>query len=91
VNIKIKFFGGFEPYLRRTLCEIQIPASLKIKDLRVQICDLLAGADIQVLDSEKFRELVRLSAFADETQILSDEAEVSQNTQLAVLPPVCGG
>ncbi len=80
IQITIFFYGAFRPFGTSVIIEIQGVAS--VNDLRPIL--------VQKIGREH-EALVYDSVFANDTDILTDGATITESCALSILPPVCGG
>lgn len=87
IQIKLKLFGALRKFGTGSVIEVQTVSGTSIGDFRNTVAMKLRELSPGVNDAG----LVFDSAFANETAILSDDYILIKNTEIAVLPPVCGG
>jgi len=80
INIKIRLFGAFRKYGEEI--SFTVPAEGGLPAVRQKLESLVSAND---------KALVKSSAFANDERILDENASISQDACLAILPPVCGG
>ena len=86
-EIEIKLFGAFRKYVPTGKIKLQIDQQYTALQLKEKIQQTLQR---QIPDySEPC--LVFESALATESEVLSEDALVGETSNLALLPPVCGG
>ncbi len=86
-EIEIKLFGAFRKYVPAGSITVKLPDQLTAGQLKEIIkCELEGQA-------AGFNEpsLVYESALATDSEVLAEDALVSDRRNLALLPPVCGG
>jgi molybdopterin converting factor small subunit len=79
--IKVKMFGAFRALGDAVELELSDPATV------AAVRDALAVE----LPGDELRELLSLSKFADEKEVLREAAICDPGQILAILPPVSGG
>lgn len=87
MNVKVLLFGGFRKFGNGREVEFSINPGSKVSDLRKMLALELSRLTPE-LSSEA---LIRDSAIANESRILSDHESIERPSTLAILPPVCGG
>ena len=80
ITITIKLFGAFRKY-GETL-ELSLPAGSSIQDVKNGMAERFDANDVV---------LVNDSAMANDNEIIQGERAFNEDTELAILPPVCGG
>ncbi len=80
ITLTISLFGAFRGYENGGPLTLALPQGATLVQARSAIKEALGG-----------HPLVDNSALADETRILSEAAIFERDTELAILPPVCGG
>jgi len=79
--IRLKMFGAFRALGDAVELNVSDPAT--VAEVRAALAVELPGKDL--------RELLILSKFADEKEVLREEAACDPAQVLAILPPVSGG
>lgn len=79
-DITIQLFGAFRPL--GTVMALQVSSGSSVHDVRTAFAIKLP-ADLH--------DLLEVSRFADERAVLAENAIVSNDSTLAILPPVSGG
>lgn len=85
--IKIKMFGAFKNYISSGKIEVQINEYDTVSTLKDKII-LKIKEDANHFQNEL---LVFESALSNEEEILDLDSNIYNQTELALLPPVCGG
>lgn len=80
IDIKVRLFGAFRKYGEEL--SFSVPAGSPLLVVRRKLENLVSAAD---------KALVQSAAFADDDSILGEDAVITSDARLAVLPPVCGG
>lgn len=86
VTVKVRLFGRFRNFHREPFLTLQIPRDAPLDALK----DSLAVA-LQTSSPDFDARSLDDVAFADEDAILAPDIRFSNDCELAVLPPVCGG
>lgn len=87
ITLTISLFGAFRPYANSDALSLEVPQGANIAEIKNRL-----KAALKQLRPEFDKEaLVDDSALADATQVLAEDATLTENTKLAILPPVCGG
>ena len=88
ITIKIEIFGAFRNFFDDKFIEFNLNAPCTLSDIRVA----LSKAMLEAKPDSEINKLVNSSAFALDSDILNDESKTfDRDTQLAIIPPVCGG
>ncbi len=80
IKINIKLFGAFREFGEAVMLSVPIGSSA------VDVKEALA----QTLD-QKNHSLVEVSVLANDNAILQESEVFNVDTELSILPPVCGG
>ena len=80
LTITIRLFGAFRKYGEEM--ELSVPAGSSVKDVKIKLAEKIDEAD---------RPLIDESAIANDDEIMVAETVFTRDSQLAILPPVCGG
>jgi molybdopterin converting factor small subunit len=80
IQINIKFFGGFRKFGESI--DLSVPSSSSVPVVKEVLIQALEGKDKLLIDA---------SVLANDNTILRDDAVFYEDTQLSILPPVCGG
>jgi molybdopterin converting factor small subunit len=83
INVNLSLYGAFRQ-LGVGKLTLNLPSGSTVADLRKSLEDYLKNSDKKISPT-----LVSASVFATDENILKDSDKVSTN--LAILPPVCGG
>lgn len=81
-QIRVQLFGEFRNHHTQDRIEIEIQDGCKVADLRTALQNVLGPTSLDLLAS---------SVFADAEQILNEQSVLQPFSEIAVLPPVCGG
>jgi sulfur-carrier protein len=84
--ITVNLFGAFRDYVADARVELELPDGATIADLRSAL-----DAHGRAHWSGYRPELLRVSAFASEAEVLRDRDPLPADGRLAILPPVSGG
>lgn len=88
IQINVRAFGVLRRHFKSGQLKIASETPLTLAQLRVKIIQTLQAEDPLVNDGQ----LIHDSAFANQNVVMNDENElISQSTDIAILPPVCGG
>lgn len=82
-NVNLNLYGAFRQ-LGVSKITLDLPSESTIADLRKSLETYLKNSDKKISPT-----LVSASVFATDENILKDSDKISTN--LAILPPVCGG
>lgn len=80
INITVRLFGAFRQYGEKI--SFTIPAGSTAQDVRSRL-----ASELKLENAG----LVNDSALANDNEILDGNAPLTQDSELAILPPVCGG
>lgn len=80
ITITMRLFGAFRTYGETV--KFDVPAGSSVRDVKDRlVLELKLDGPALVYDS----------ALANDNEIMSDDAVFTQDSHLAILPPVCGG
>lgn len=82
-EIDIRLFGAFRSYGSAPTIAVSVSTDATVAAVRSALAERLASDDA--------RALLAASAFATDERVLSDADALGSVSELAVLPPVCGG
>ena len=82
-DVDIRLFGAFRQFGSDPTISITVHDGSTVGEVRIAIASRLPG--------ENARALLRASVFATDDRVLDDAEPLPTATEVAVLPPVCGG
>jgi molybdopterin converting factor small subunit len=91
LTVEVTFFGWFKNVVSSGRHALQVPPGTTLKHFRSMLTADLIQKDLSTTDLNRLEALLQLSAFANDSQILSETDTLTHNCQIAILPPVCGG
>jgi molybdopterin converting factor small subunit len=80
IVITVRLFGAFRPYGERV--NFKMPSGSTAQDVKERL-----AAELKLENAA----LVNDSALANDNEIIGADAVFTQDSHLAILPPVCGG
>ena len=80
ITLTIQLFGAFREY--GDVVDLKVPAGSDLQDLKKALVNKLG---------EGQAALIQDSALATQTTVLTTNTNLTKDTTLAILPPVCGG
>ena len=86
ITLSIKLFGAFRKYHAGTL-NVDVAAGSSAQAVKAAIAAALRQANPTFADDE----LISKSALANHQRVFSNSETIVATTDLAILPPVCGG
>lgn len=86
-EVNIQMFGTFRDLEPSGSFKMHIPMPISVIDLK----DLLAEELGKKTTTVNVKALLSTSAIATEYQIFTEKDSIAGATQIALLPPVCGG
>jgi len=87
MKVKVRLFGAFRQVGSEPVLELLLEPGARVEHAREALHGLLQRR----YPGFKGADLVQQSAFADSERVLSDETPLSPESEIAILPPVCGG
>ncbi len=87
INIEINMFGILSSFSGDEPLILNIPSGSNIKE----ILDVLKINLVNKFPEFNHHKVLDASVFADEKEILKKDHIITKDTNLAILPPVCGG
>ncbi len=86
INVEVSLFGAFRQLVEPSY-QLELPHGASVRDVRAALKEKIAIKHPEFVQ----RNLFDVSALADETTILRNDHILSQDTKLAILPPISGG
>ena len=86
ITLSIKMFGAFRKYHPGTLA-INVAAGSSTQTIKSAIAEALRQTNPSFADDE----LISKSALASDRRVFGNDETIVAATDLAILPPVCGG
>ena len=80
ITMTLRLFGAFRKY--GEIIEITLPAGCSVQDIKNKLAEKFDAND---------GALVHDSAVANDNEIINTDCLFNEDTELAILPPVCGG
>ena len=87
IVVTLSLFGNFRHCFAADRVSIPLTKGAGLVDLRAAFKRLIVTARPESVESD----LVDYSAFADDKNILCEDAVFDADIRIAILPPVCGG
>lgn len=87
MKVRIALFGAFRKYSSDARIELDLPSGVTIERIKQELNLFFK------IHSSTFNDasLLNSSAIANEESILNDSTVIHSDSNLAILPPVCGG
>ncbi len=85
--VKLRIFGAFRKYFHESTLEVFLEDKMNVSDFKKVLIKRFKELDVGFNDER----LVLESAIASDDEILTDDFELIETSNLAILPPVCGG
>ena len=87
LSITIELFGALRQYSQSNPLHLTVTETCSLTEVRKKI-----GTKFREEHSDfKDDQLIAVSVFAHENQILHENTILKEDTHLTILPPVCGG
>ncbi len=83
-KLKVRLFGAFRKYIPGGELELEVPEKILVREVKS-----LLAQNLHLYDFTE-AQLVYDSAVATDDRVLQLDEEV-MDSQIAILPPVCGG
>jgi len=83
-EVRIKLFGGFRQHREDPELAVEVAASTTVAALRSKVAQFFE-------EDAAAQDLLKVSAFATDRRVLDDDENLPMDTELSLLPPVCGG
>ncbi|MBI4031565.1 MAG: MoaD/ThiS family protein [Proteobacteria bacterium] len=80
IAINVKLFGAFRKYGDKA--SFTMPSGASVRDVKERLAQELKGVDPLLIDD---------SAIANDNDIVGADFVFTKDSDLAILPPVCGG
>lgn len=86
IQIQIRLFGAFRKFHHAPV-SLTVPSGATVPEIKQALGNALQALNPAFNDAE----LLEKSALADHRAVLAPDASFTADSQLAILPPVCGG
>lgn len=86
-KIKVRCFGAFRKYVPSGSLEIEVTEQDLVSDFKVKLSKAIESINQNFSDSQ----LIHESVVANQNEVLPLNYLLEKETEVAILPPVCGG
>jgi molybdopterin converting factor small subunit len=87
IAINIELFGFLQDCSKQKIVTLNLPSGISIGDIKQELLSSFNDAK----NDQRLQDLPNNCVLSDDKEILFDEAQIFENANLAILPPVCGG
>jgi sulfur-carrier protein len=86
INVEVSLYGAFRQLAEQS-CHFELPHGACLRDVRTALKEEIARKHPEFAQ----RNLLDVSALADEHAILRNDDILLEDTRLAIIPPISGG
>lgn len=87
IQVTVRLFGAFRNKVPSDEVQFNLPGASNLSEVRSAFLTELTKCNPDFTSAE----LIKHSAFADDSKILNETSRIEKDCTLAILPPVCGG
>ena len=89
MKITVELYGAAKDLSKRNFLEFEINKNSSIKDIKIQILDLIEKS---FKGNQDLKKLIENSAFCSEKdEIISENYKINKNQKIGIIPPIGGG
>ena len=89
MKVTIELHGATRDLSRKNFLEFYIKKNSSIKDIKIQILDLIKKS---FKDNQNLKKLIENSAFcSEEDEIISENYKINESQKIGIIPPIGGG
>ena len=89
MKITVELYGATKDLSKRNFLEFEINKNSSIKDIKIQILDLIEKS---FKGNQSLKKLIENSAFCSEKdEIISENYKINKNQKIGIIPPIGGG
>ena len=89
MKITVELYGATKDLSKRNFLEFEINKNSSIKDIKIQILDLIEKS---FKGNQGLKKLIENSAFCSEKdEIISENYKINKNQKIGIIPPIGGG
>ena len=89
MKITVELYGATKDLSKRNFLEFEINKNSSIKDIKIQILNLIEKS---FKGNQDLKKLIESSAFCSEDdEIISENYKMNENQKIGIIPPIEGG
>ena len=89
MKITVELYGAAKDLSKRNFLEFEINKNSSIKDIKIQILDLIEKS---FKGDQDLKKLIESSAFCSEKdEIITENYKINENQKIGIIPPIGGG
>ena len=89
MKITVELYGAAKDLSKRNFLEFEIIKNSSIKDIKIQILDLIEKS---FKGDQDLKKLIENSAFCSEKdEIISENYKINEDQKIGIIPPIGGG
>ena len=89
MKVTVELYGATKDLSKRNFLEFEIKKNSSIKDIKIQILDLIEKS---FKGDQDLKKLIESSAFCSEKdQIITENYKINENQKIGIIPPIGGG
>jgi len=89
MKITVELYGATKDLSKRNFLEFEINKNSSIKDIKIQILDLIEKS---FKGNQDLKKLIENSAFCSEKdEIISENYKINEDQKIGIIPPIGGG
>ena len=89
MKITVELYGAAKDLSKRNFLEFEIIKNSSIKDIKIQILDLIEKS---FKGNQDLKKLIENSAFCSEKdEIISENYKINEDQKIGIIPPIGGG
>ena len=89
MKVTVELYGATKDLSKNNFLEFDIKKNSSIKDIKIQILNLIEKS---FKGNQDLKKLIESSAFCSENdEIISENYRISENQKIGIIPPIGGG
>ena len=89
MKVTVELYGATKDLSKRKFLEFEIKKNSSIKDIKIQMLDLIEKS---FKGNQNLKKLIESSVFCSEKdEIISEKYKINENQKIGIIPPIGGG
>ena len=89
MKVTVELHGATKDLSKNNFLEFEIEKNSSIKDIKIQILDLIEKS---FKGNQNLKKLIENSVFcAEKDEIISEKYKINENQKIGIIPPIVGG
>ena len=89
MRVTVELYGATKDLSKRNFLEFEIKKNSSIKDIKIQILNLIEKS---FKGNQSLKKLIENSAFCSEKdEIITENYKINENQKIGIIPPIGGG